>query len=83
MIMTNTCNDYVNEENITGRVIAREFYLTISRCSAMLFIVFYYNVLPGDMYLFVSVIVLSLMPIVHMFYANHYHKNRDKQNKFL
>lgn len=83
MITMNACNDYANEENITGRVIAREIYLTISRCGAMLFIVLCYNVLPGDMYLFVSVMVLSLMPIVHMFYANHYHKNRDKQNKFL
>ncbi len=77
MIMMNACHDYEENENITGRVIAREIYISVSRCVSMLFIVLCYNVLPGNTYLFVSVGVLSLMPIVHMFYANRYHRIRD------
>ena len=83
MITMNACNDYADHENITGRIIAREIYISVSRCGSMLFIVLCYNIFKGDLYLFISVMILSLMPIVHMIYANRYHKNRDKQKEIL
>ena len=73
----NALQDYASSENLVGRVIAKETYLSASRCISMLFIVLCEKLLPGDMYLYVSVIILSLFPIIQVIYCNHYHKKRD------
>lgn len=77
LISMNALNDYDKQENIVGRVIARETYLSISRCIGMLFIVLCHSLLPENVYLYVSVITLSLSPIVLVIYSNSYHKKRD------
>ena len=77
LIAMNALNDYDKQENIVGRVIARETYLTISRCLGMLFIVLCNKMFSETIYLYVSVITLSLSPIVLAAYSNIYHKKRD------
>lgn len=77
IITMNALQDYASSENLVGRVIAKETYLSASRCISMLFIVLCEKLLPGDMYLYVSVIILSLFPIIQVIYCNHYHKKRD------
>lgn len=77
LIAMNALNDYDKQENIAGRVIARETYLTISRCLGMLFIVLCNKIFSETIYLYVSVITLSLSPIILMLYSNRYHKKRD------
>ena len=77
LITMNALNDYDKQENIVGRVIARETYLTISRCLGMLFIVLCNKMLSEMIYLYVSVITLSLSPIALAAYSNRYHKKRD------
>ena len=77
IITMNALNDYADKENLAGRVIAKETYLSVARCIGMLFIVACNYFLPENMYLYVSVILLSLSPIVLVINANLYHKRRD------
>ncbi|MGN1343376.1 MAG: MFS transporter [Traorella sp.] len=78
IITMNAINDYGKEENLAGRVIAKETYLSVSRCLGMLFIVLCHNLLGEGLYLYVSVILLSLSPIILVIYSNRYHKKRDQ-----
>ena len=77
IITMNALNDYAENENLAGRVIAKETYLSIARCIGMLFIVLCNYFLGEEMYLYVSVITLSLSPIILVMNANLYHKRRD------
>ena len=77
IISMNAINDYSKTENLAGRIIAKETYLSLSRCLGMLFIVLCEKIFPGNIYLYVSVLILSLSPIVLVIYANIYHKKRD------
>jgi len=54
---------YEIDENITGRVIARETYLSIGRCLGMGLIVFASMIFPANEYLPVSVTILSLFSV--------------------
>ena len=78
MITMNALNDYAEKENLVGRVIAKETYLSVSRCIGMLFIVACHYFLSESMYLYVSVITLSLSPLLVVLNANLYHKKRDQ-----
>ena len=78
MITMNALNDYAEKENLVGRVIAKETYLSVSRCIGMLFIVACNYFLSESMYLYVSVITLSLSPLLVVLNANLYHKKRDQ-----
>lgn len=62
IIVMDNINGYINE-NMTGRVIAKEIYLSIGRCVGMLCIVLSYFVLPSNLYLTVSVIFCSLFSV--------------------
>lgn len=62
---------YEKSENITGRVIARETYLSFGRCTGMFLIVLADWLLPSELYLSVSVTVISLFSIVASQYAKH------------
>lgn len=77
IICMNIISDYSENENLVGRVIAKETYLSMGRCSGMAFIVLLNAILPNDLYLIVSVLLLSMMPIVLVVYANSYHKKRE------
>lgn len=78
IITMNALNDYAQQENLVGRVIAKETYLSASRCIGMLFIVLCHMILPENMYLYVSVLILSVFPIILVIYSNAYHKKRDQ-----
>ena len=49
---------------MTVRVVAKETYLSLSRCISMLFVLTCYQLLPENMYLQVSVFILTLSTIV-------------------
>lgn len=52
---------YPNE--MTARVVARETYLSISRCTSMLFVLLCFKILPESIYLQISVFILALSTI--------------------
>lgn len=62
-------------DDMVDRVVARETFLSIGRCIGMGFIVLLYFLLPGDMYLKVSVITLSLTSIFVYLILIKYKKN--------
>ena len=78
IITMNAIQDYAPFENIIGRVIAKETYLSFGRCFGMLSIVLCYFFLPEAWYLKVTVIFCSLFPIILTTYATFYHKKREK-----
>lgn len=61
VLSANIIGLYRNE--MTSRVVARETYLSLGRCLAMAFIILCYILLPEDMYLQVSVLLLAFTPI--------------------
>lgn len=61
-LSANIISRYKNE--VTARVVARETYLSFSRCLGMGIIVLFYYLLPENLYLKVSVILLSLSSIL-------------------
>lgn len=50
-------------EEMTARVVARETYLSLSRCTSMLFVLICFKLLPSTIYLQVAVFILSLSTI--------------------
>ena len=79
IITMNIVQDYTKQENIVGRMIAKESALSLSRCLGMAMIVVFYLVLPENLYLQVSVILLSLTAFGSYVYANHYYKGQSIQ----
>jgi MFS family permease len=69
---------YEADENITGRVIARETYLSIGRCTGMGGIAIASRILPADLYLPVSVIVLSLFAVAASQYVSRSEQKYQK-----
>lgn len=72
VIMMNNIQKYEKKENIVGRVIAKEIYLSAGRCFGMFCIVMCSMILPNKLYLPVSVIFCSLFPIILVYYAKRY-----------
>lgn len=81
IITMNALSDYSKTENLAGRVIAKEAYLSLSRCLGMLFIVLCERIFTGNSYLYISVLTLSISPIILVTYSNFYHKKRDRKIK--
>ena len=77
IIMMNAIQDYAETENIVGRVIAKESYLSIGRCLGMVMIVLCSWILPESLYLPAAVVLCSLFPVILVVYATFYHKQRD------
>lgn len=77
IIVMNAIQDYSADENVVGRVIAKETSLSIGRCFGMVCIVVCYLVLPSNYYLLISVIFTSSFPVILYYYAKKYHKKRD------
>ena len=67
----NNIQTYAEKENMIGRVIAKEIYLSIGRCFGMFLIVMSSLILPETLYLPVSVVFCSLFPIVLIFYTKN------------
>ena len=81
IIMMNAIQDYAETENIVGRVIAKESYLSIGRCLGMVMIVLCSWILPESLYLPAAVVLCSLFPVILVVYATFYHKQRDHQKQ--
>ena len=62
-------------DDLTGRVVAKEFYIGSGRCLAMAFIVLCYYVLGEAAYLKVAVISLSLFPVLSCYFLTRYLKD--------
>ena len=73
LLSMNNIQTYAEKENMIGRVIAKEIYLSFGRCFGMLLIVLASLVLPSHLYLPVSVIFCSLFPIILIFYTRNMH----------
>lgn len=69
LLAMNCVQTYAKNENMIGRVIAKEIYLSCGRCFGMFCIVMASFILPETLYLSVSVIFCSLFPIVLIFYT--------------
>ena len=76
MIVMKEINEAAKGENVIGRVIAKEFYMTVGRCVGMLAIVLCSFVMPEELYLPVSVIFCSLFPIWLILYDEWYRKQQ-------
>ena len=72
IITMNIVQDYTKKENIVGRMIAKESALSLSRCLGMALIVLFYLILPENLYLEVSVILLSFSAFGSYLYSRHY-----------
>lgn len=81
IIMMNAIQDYAAEENVVGRVIAKESYLSIGRCLGMALIVLCSWILPEALYLPTAVIMCSLFPVILIVYATVYHRDRDARKQ--
>ncbi|MBP3399779.1 MAG: MFS transporter [Erysipelotrichaceae bacterium] len=77
LIAMNNIQKYADHENMIGRVIVKEIYLSIGRCFGMFCIVMCSWVLSEKLYLPVSVIFCSLFPIFLYLYAK---KHQSEQN---
>ena len=62
-IITMNCIAEYKDENLTGRVIAKEIYLSMGRIGGMVLIVLCYLILGEEMYLLVAVLFISMFPI--------------------
>jgi MFS family permease len=82
LIGMDAIGEYEKDENITGRVIARETYLSIGRCTGMGMIALASKVLPEDMYLSVSVFVLSLFAVLTSQYVRCCSNNTNNENNY-
>lgn len=75
-------NKYRDQENMMGRVIAREAHLGIGRIVGMSFILACYFLLPKSLYMIVGIIVCSTAPLLTIAYIrNHKNKNKSLTNQ--
>ena len=69
-LLMRSISTFSNDSQV-ARVIAKETYLSFGRCFGMaLIVVFYYFIPQNDMYLYVSVTLCSLCPLIVFFYIN-------------
>lgn len=71
LLSMNNIQTYAQQENMIGRVIAKEIYLSCGRCFGMLLIVLASMIFSETLYLPVSVVFCSLFPIVLIFYTRN------------
>lgn len=70
-VFYSNCYNYISaniiaryKDEMTARVVAKETYLSISRCMGMVLIIVLYKIIKTDIYLPISVSILSLAPIL-------------------
>jgi len=78
IIMMNALQDYVEEENVFGRIISKEFMLNGGRLLGMASILIFATFIPEPYSLIVAVTFCSSFAIVLVAYAHKYHKQRDQ-----
>ena len=77
IIMMNAMQDYTEHENITGRVIAKEFALNGGRLLGMAMTIALSFILPEPYSLIAAVTFCSVAIVVLVVYAKNYHTKRD------
>ena len=77
IIMMNALQDYVEEENVFGRIISKEFMLNGGRLLGMASILFFATFIPEPYSLIVAVTFCSSFALILVAYAHKYHKQRD------
>lgn len=77
IIMMNALQDYMEEENIFGRIIAKEFTLNGGRLLGMASILIFATFIPEPLSLIVAVTFCSSFALVLVVYAFKYHKQRE------
>ena len=77
IIMMNAMQDYTEHENITGRVIAKEFALNGGRLLGMAMTIALSFILPEPYSLIAAVTFCSVAIVVFVVYARYYHTKRD------
>ena len=77
IIMMNAMQDYTEHENITGRVIAKEFALNGGRLLGMAMTIALSFILPEPYSLIAAVTFCSVAIVVLVVYARNYHTKRD------
>ncbi|HET6784993.1 MAG TPA: MFS transporter [Erysipelotrichaceae bacterium] len=77
IIMMNALQDYVEEENVFGRIISKEFMLNGGRLLGMASILIFATFIPEPYSLIVAVTFCSSFALILVAYAHKYHKQRD------
>lgn len=77
IIMMNALQDYMEEENIFGRIIAKEFTLNGGRLLGMASILVFATFIPEPLSLIVAVTFCSSFALILVVYAFKYHKQRE------
>jgi MFS family permease len=77
IIMMNALQDYVDEENVFGRIISKEFMLNGGRLLGMASILIFATFIPEPYSLIVAVTFCSSFALILVSYAHKYHKQRD------
>lgn len=77
IIMMNALQDYVEEENVFGRIISKEFMLNGGRLLGMASILVFATFIPEPYSLIVAVTFCSSFALILVAYAHKYHKQRD------
>lgn len=77
IIMMNALQDYIEKENIYGRIISKEFTLNGGRILGMASILIFATFIPEPLSLIVAVTFCSSFAIILVVYAYYYHKRRE------
>lgn len=77
IIMMNALQDYMEDENIFGRIIAKEFAMNGGRLIGMGSILLFASFMPEPYSLIVAVLFCSSFALILVAYAHNYHKQRD------
>ena len=70
VLVMDAINRFADKENMTGRVIAKEFYLDFGRIGGMLVVILFSKIFSQSMYLVVSVVIVSLFAIINVLYVH-------------
>ncbi len=77
IIMMNALQDYIEDENIYGRIISKEFMLNGGRLLGMASILVFATFIPEPYSLIVAVTFCSSFALIIVVYAHKYHNQRE------
>ena len=67
------------KDDISGRVTAKETYTTLGRSVGLCFVILCYFILPENIYLIVSCVIISLAPIMVIYHFKNVIKQLEKE----
>ncbi len=78
IICMNALQDYQQDTNLVGFVVAREYLTSIGRIVGMCTVFLFARFFDQDTAVACTTVLVSLCPIIQIVVANIYHKKRDK-----